>query len=318
MKPIKPESIKTTTDIYRNGNYIIIAGRSLHIFDIYGNFVAGRPDIRTPVKVSFIRDDRLLVDANRFYYFISLADGTDIWKSARRTNSYFPDKFAISNDESYAYDYYNGKIEMCVVRINLLTGKLSEVAFFPELHTTNDIICCDDEEGEEIPCLLQRHYCSISGKQISENGILYQYQDPFKGGRSYYWKAKWTYPGSRISNAFFCNSDTVITNDLLIHNVKTGEQYSLVENEEEWTPPENSFHECVPYIDRGYVVLVYDRCNVVVDYIKRKVIACYASDRITKGCIINDQYWIGTTKGVFRKPFPMMEEIPPKPAFSFI
>ena len=315
MKDNKLGRIKNVSSIYRKGNYVVLVGRSLYIFTVFGELIVHRSDIRFAWKIAFIGYEYLLIDTNRFYFLISLKDGTDVWKVRHNAENISLHKFAVSKNNSFAYDCYSKKFSTCLVKINLSTGVLSEVDFIPTLRATRDIICDYDED--ETPCLLQMHYCKISDEQISENGILYQHQDIVRLGSTFYWKAKWIYAETRIAHAFFCNPDTVITNDLLIHNVRTGEQFCLIENEANWTPPENSFHTCVPEMDRGYVVLIYDTCNVVVDLSKRKVIACYASDYIARGCIIDDQYWIGTNNGVQRKPFPIMEDIPPKPNMTY-
>ncbi len=315
MKAVTLNNIKNNADIVSKGDYVVLMGRYLYIFKTNGEFVAKRSDIRAPNKVAFIGEDRLLVDAGRFYCLMSLEDGVDIWKTVRKDPCDWSANFAISKDGRFAYDYYSGEISLGLVAINVSTGELSEHHCLPELRATKDIICDYDEE--ETPCLLQSHYCEISGKQISENGILYQYQDIVRAGSTYYWKAKWSYPGKRIVQGFFGSPDTVITNDLLIHNTRTGEQFCLIDNEKNWMLPKTRLIMCTSDFEKGYVFLIFDRCNVVVNYNERKVIACYATERIKQGCLVGDQYWISTKNGVVRKPFPLMEEIPPAPTITF-
>lgn len=303
-------NIKNIYGIFRNEKYVVMLGRNLWIFQVNGTYVACRKDIVNPYKIAFLPGDRLLVNGgNKQYNILSLTDGSEIWNVSQVKREGAADRFALSPDGMYAYDYYEWKDDLHFVRIDLKELCGSEYIVSPGLRATGDIIC--DNEGT--PCLLQRHYSVVSGSQISENGILLQYQENFELGSSYYWKYKWTFPSKQISHCFLDDADTIITNDLHVYRPSTGESYYLLENTPLWQPPENKHVFCRLDYSKKYIVVQFCNANAVIDYAKRELVACYASGyRI--GCIVEDEFWIGSENGVQRKPFPMIENIPDKKA----
>ena len=306
MKTPKIEQVKGDYWIFRNAKYVVLVGKKLLIFQVDGTFVVCREDIPNAFKVAFLPGDRLLTGGGKgAYHMLSLTDGTELWSITQQKRESSAEKFALSLDGVWAYDYYSWKDGLHFVRINLDRGEAEEYAVCPGLRSTTDIMC--DKDG--IPCLLQEHYANIAGEQISENGILYQYQDSFKPGSSFYWKCKWQFNGKRIARQFLGDTECVITNDLYVYNPKTGVGYYLLENDSAIHLPELEPVNCCIDYSGQYIVLMYNTVNIVVDWNARKAVACYVAD-YTKGCIVGNQFWVSSKNGILQKPFPSMEEIP--------
>lgn len=306
MKTAKLEQVKGNYWISRNNKYVVLIGKELWIFKVDGDFVACRKDIPNAFKVAFLSGDRALTGSGKSgYHLLSLKDGSDLWSIKPHKYETCAESFALSPDGVWAYDYYSWKDDLYVVKINLDHGEAEKYIVSPGLRCTKDILCDDDG----IPCLLQSHYSIISGEQVSDNGILYQYQDVLKKGSAYYWKYKWQFGGKQIVEQYLGNTDTVITNDLFVFTPQVGKGYYLLENEASPQFPElEPINVCLDYSGH-FIVLMYNTVNIVVDWKARKTVACYAAE-YTKGCVVDDQFWVSSKNGILRKPFPIMEEIP--------
>lgn len=308
MAGTRLEQIKGNYWISRNAEYVVLVGKMLWIFKVNGDFVACRKDIPNAFKVAFLPGDRVLTGSGKSgYHLLSLRDGSDLWSMKPHKYETCARRFALSPDGAWAYDFYYWKGDLCFVKIDLDHGETEGYIVSPGLCRTTDILC--DEDG--IPCLLQANYSIISGKQVSENGILYQYQDVLKKGSAYYWKYKWQFNGERIAKRYLGNTDTVITNDLYVYHIKTGDGYYLLENDMDTPMPALKPHDCCIDESGRYIILEYSTVNIVVDWNARKVVSYYAGD-FTKGCLVGDEFWVSTKNGIVRKPFPLMEEIPPE------
>ena len=308
MAGTRLEQVKGNYWISRNDEYVVLIGKELWIFKVDGDFVACRKDIPNAFKVAFLSGDRALTGSGKSgYHLLSLKDGSDLWSMKPHKYETCADSFALSPDGVWAYDYYSWKDHLYFVKINLVHGEVEKYIVSPGLRCTKDILCDDDG----IPCLLQSHYSIISGEQVSDNGILYQYQDVLKKGSAYYWKYKWQFGGKQIVEQYLGNTDTVITNDLFVFTPQVGKGYYLLENEvlpqlPKWEPVNIRLDH-----SGQFVVLMYPTVNIIVDREARRVVARYAGD-FTKGCLVGNEFWISTKNGIVRKSFPLMEEIPPK------
>ena len=299
------EKIKGIHTVVRSDRNVVAYGKKLYVATLAGEVIFCRNDIRNIFKIAFLPNNLLLVDSGKNYHLISLEDGSDIWKIEQSKREFNAPRFALSPCGTYVYDFCLYKGMYRLKKIYLETALIEEYLMDNELRTANDIQC--ELDGE--PALLRSHYSDIAGVRVSENGVIFPCREPFGSGSSYYWKNKWRFQGSQISYAFWESTETVLTNDLHIFHHATGEMQDLLENEDGWSPPAvapSSFS-----IDHSgqFLVLMYSKSNVIIDLNKRRVIAQYAGD-YTRGCIVDDEFWISSDSGILRKSFPLMEEIP--------
>ena len=87
--------------------------------------------------------------------------------------------------------------------------------------------------------------------------------------------------------------------------------YFLLENDPDWVEPSPGWTDVWFDESRKYLCLWYDNVNVVVDWEARKMVARYVG-KYTKGCLIDNEYWIFSEDKLRRMPFPLIEDIPPK------
>lgn len=300
------EKIKGKYFIFSNQNFVVLIGKKLYIFRADGTQIACRPDVPHAYKVAFISENKILTGGGKnAYHLISLEDGAEIWSIPQpKMNTHF-NKFALSTDNTEVYDFFRWNDTLYFLKINIETRESDVYPISGGLRTTKDIMC--DEKG--VPCLLQTHYERIGGEQVSQNGILYQYQDSFETGSEYYWKYKWQHQGTTIAENFLLDTETILTNDLYVFKPRTGKMSYLLENEDIWQAPELGPNDC--WFDQSgrYLTLMYLTSNVIIDWKERRRVAQYAAEYAV-GCLVHDEYWICSENVICRKPFPIIEEVP--------
>ena len=299
------EKLKGNFTIISSDRYVVAYGKKLCVYTLTGSLVFSRSDIRNIFKATFLKGDALLVDAGRCYFLISLVDGSDIWRIPQSKREFNSAHFAISPCGIIAYDFYLLNGSYYLQKIDLNNAQIEEYPMDNELRTAKDIQC--ESDGE--PAILRSHYSEISGRRVSENGIVYPIREPFGNGSSYYWKNKWQFEGSRIVYGFWKSTESVITNDLNIFHHATGGIQNLLKNESQWSPTELAPLSLNTDRSGRFLVLNYSRYNVVIDINMQCVVAQYVG-QYTQGCIIGDEFWISSDSGILRKSFPLMEEIP--------
>lgn len=299
------ESIHGNYRIIEQEGYVVFLGKYLQILRPDGGLVTCNSRLSNAFKAAFLPDHTLLVDGGKKeYHLISLNDGTEIWNIPQPRKEFSANRFALSPDFGLAYDYCLCKGDLYFAAIDLRSGTMDSYPVEKELRSTVDIVC--DQDG--IPCLLQGHFSQIAGVPKSENGILYQYQDIINKGSSYFWKAKWQFDGNRIALSFLFDADTVVTNDLWVYNTKNGSLYYLLKNEPAVKTLADSPVSCKLDSSSRYLIVMYQKYNLVVDIPKRKIAARYAAE-YSEGCLIGDQFWVSSKSGIVKKPFPCIEEI---------
>lgn len=301
------EKISDCQTIEYNGHYVVLLGKHIAIFNADGDMIAKRTDLRNVFKVLFTSSNSMLIDCGtqKAYIMLSLEDGSELWRISQPKHDYSSSCFASSSDGKYVYDYLDFKGHQIFVKIDMHERTLDYFLLDVGLRCTSDIVC----DTEDIPCLLEHHYETIGGKQISINGIRYQYQDALSLGGASDWKYKWGLPAPTISRFFLGSTDYILTNDLKIYEPKSQRLTDLIrENQEDFvftTPPS----ECQIDLSGRYVILKYRTFNLVVDWPVGKVIARYVAP-YTMGCIVGDTYWVSNGTNVERRPFPIMEDVP--------
>lgn len=295
--------------IWKKDDYIVLTGKKFCIYKMDGTCILSRAVLPLVLKVFFLPGDRLIIDCSRkkSYMVFSLRDGSELAVIKYPKAEIISDSFALSVNDGYLYDFYHRDERSFITKIDLSTYSLEAHEIIKQYNSVKDVIC--DADGT--PCLLMAHYLEVGDSEISENGIQYAYRDPVCPGSPVYWKAKWDFPFSQISWCFFGDLETILTEDLCVYKTKSGEKYSLTENSPDWKPP-MGLPGVFWFDDTGrYLHILYLQANVVIDMQERKVVAQYAAE-YKRGCLIDGEYWISNEVGIEKKPFPIIEDLPPE------
>lgn len=207
------DRLRGRCDIFFNGHYVVVQGKTLRIFHTDGSCIAWRKDLLYSGRTTFLSGDRMLISSKSVVHMVDLQSGEDLWTvplPKTETDLYH---FALTPDEScaYTYDHWDGRLLM--IRLDLNEREVDSYGVFYDSGATWDIIC--DEEG--IPCVLKSEYENIGGKEFSLNGIRIQDYDILYRGSSSYWKSKWQFDMNRVAKYFLGSIDRIVTSDLHIY-----------------------------------------------------------------------------------------------------
>ena len=301
------DKIKGNFYIYSNGEYVVLPGTKLYIFETDGSLVACRNDLRYAGRITFLSGNRMLLcSCKAVFHMINLCDGSDIWTAPYTKNELNVANLAVSHDESFVYTYDQWKGIHFISRLDLQTHEVDTYDMHMDSGATRGIIC--NETGT--PCLLKTLSETIGGKRFCQNGVRIHDFYGISPGNCTCWETKWSFDGNRSSLCFLDGTDTVVTTDLHIYRPSTGSSIDLLENESSWQRPERFPSDCWLDITNRYLCLKYQTANVIIDIHARKVVAQYAAE-YKRGCLVGNEYWICAGDRIHRKPFPAFEEAPP-------
>ena len=305
------DKLKNVYAVNFNGEYVVIAHTKLHILRPDGTLVACRSDLCYSSRVTFLSGNRMLLSSSKnVFHMIDLTTGEDLWTAPYRKNNLNIAPIAISPNEKFAYTYdaWSGRkyIDCFISQLNLETHEFEIAEMHLDAGASRDI-CCEDETT---PCLLKTAIESIGETSYLISGV--RLHDFFCGDARYTntWKTKW-YAAIPCPSpmCFFGSTDKIVTSDLHIYTPGTKEDVNLLENETQYTLPKDLPDCCWMDHTGRYLCVQYYEGNMIIDTQERKVAATYKGE-YKKGCLIGSEYWLGTEKGVVRKPFPAFEEIP--------
>jgi len=302
------DKLKEIYSIYHNGEFIVIPHTKLHILRPDGTLVACRSDLRHAGRITFLSRNRMLLCSNKnLFHMIDLNTGEDLWTAPNTKSNLNSAPIAISSNENYAYTYDNRNGKNFISQLNLDTHEVESIEMYLDAGATQDI-CCDDDDT---PCLLKTRIETIGGKNFLICGVRLHNFYYLEAGFTNNWKTMWyrELPCVESPMIFFGSADRMVTSSLHIFTPATGEVLSLLENETEHTLPQESPASCWMDCNGQYLCLRYMEGNVVIDTQSRKIAATYAAKN-RKGCLIGNEYWLGTENGIVRKTFPAFDEIP--------
>lgn len=305
------DELRGAYSIYHHNDYVILLGSNLLIFDTNGKLIRARKDIKNVKKVQFLSKARILVDCGlqEAYIMLSLIDGTELWRVKQPRLDLTGHRFAVTPDESYAYDIYDLYERYYLVKIDLENYTIVKHKLDPALRTIRDIMC--NENGEL--CLLVTHYDDSGEQAKSINAV----QIVSEGGNAADKLIKycWEFAFPRIAGFFFDSTKEILTQDLHIYETHSGKCLNLLENEKDLTISYRSPSYFNLNATKRYATFMYMHKNIVVDITQRKIVAQYAAE-YKKGCKVGEEFWVCSDDRVLRKPFPAIEDIPPsKPHF---
>ena len=302
---LEMEKIKGIYSLIKYNEYIIAYGKGLYILNTDGVVLSQRKDLKNVFKVAFLSDDTIIADCGsiREYVIISLPTGKDIGRIKQPKMNYSCLKFVVSEDGRFVYDYYKLNCECHIARIDITQ---MQILFFPldiGLRATVDHILDEDETL----CFLQTQLEEISNKMVYSNGVRYEYFDTAKGyGSSYYWKAKWDFEHPKRSCQFMGSANKILTNDLYVYDVLDKSTEYLLKNDPCSWNLEKNFSNCHITKDGRYIIIFYNKSNVIIDRTNKCLIARYYMEQ-RQGCIVGNEFWIATDDSIICKPFPFIE-----------
>lgn len=321
LRRIELSSVKDCGVIFAHGNSVILSGKNPWLFRKDGSFVAKYKQIRNAYDMVFLPGNIVVMDglADQSYHFISLDTGELLWSCIKKgKRDFFPRKFAVSDDGEIVYYVYSIKRILYVDRLILSERNCSTYSIPLPLGTDSlgaTAHCYCDANG----CLCMFQTFLLPQKDENEKSYFFQGilqwhpDDPIST-----WKHHWTVP-SGIGSTFrscSCNDEYVLLDNLKVCTLKNGKIFDLLENQQNMPPV---FGGCrVQAYDYKKKLLTvqfsYSGSNMIVDCSQKKIVSHYvpSSRSHIGGCLINDEFWMGSDDGIVKRPFPHMDALPTK------
>ena len=315
MKKIGLTAIKDCEVIFAHDDSVIISGKNPWLFRKDGSFVAKYKTIRHAFSAVFLPGNIVFLDGwmDQAYHYISLDTGELLWSHVQKgARDFTPRIFTATADGNIVYYVYSIKNNLHVDKLVLSDKTCATYSIPLSMRATYHCYC--DERG--YLCMLQSFLLPKEGQNSQSNrffGVIQWHpsdQNPT-------WKYQWIMPtGTPECMVCSCNDEYALLGNLKIRNFESGEVFELLEDQTD-----------VPPVSGGYSVEAYDEVrklltihftasgsNVVIDCQARKIVAHYIPfDRDhPSGCLIGDEFWIGSDDGIVKRPFPHMDPFPRK------
>ena len=309
-------SVIDCSAIYTNGTYVFACGRKTYLFRKDGTFVAAYKDMRYPSKIAFLSETEAIVDSgySGSYYLIALETGEIKWsgiqKGRRMVHS---THFAVSSDGKTIYDQcllVNGSLHVDVMQPHVGIHNFFQMK--AGYRVTKNAFC---DKNNRL-CLMQTQVRDIEDNETQNAPIVYQcgileVSEEYATSR---WKCQWEYELCKGHHIYGTDGRYVLFEDFFVEDLLTGSVYSLLENDINAHLQAGSF-TCAYDPQKNYLTVSYysgKRMNVVIDCTKRKRIAQYERESGSagfKGCVVGNEFWMGTENGIMKYPFPNCDTI---------
>lgn len=313
MKSASLATVKDCEVIFARDNTVLLSGKNPWLFRKDGTFVAKYKTVRKAYDMIFLPGNLAFLDGwlDESYHFISLDTGEILWSHQQKGRRDFtPRKFAATADGKIVYYVYSVKNILHVDQL-VLSEKSCTTYTIPFSKGATYHCFCDDRG---YLCILQSFLLpkeDEGSKSFEFYGILQWHpndQNPI-------WKYQWTVPtGPLNSTVRICNDEYVLLGNLKVRNLKNGEMFFLLENQKEMVPPFGAYTVKAYDKERNLLTIrfTWSCSNVVIDCKARKIVAHYVPfDRDhSSGCLIDDEFWMGSDEGVVKRPFPHMDPFP--------
>lgn len=314
MRNIGLESVTDCDVIFEYGNSVIFCGKNPWLFRKDGSFVAKYKSIRNAYNMVFLPGNCAFVEGglDRSYHYISLDTGEVLWthpQKGRRDTT--PSLLAVTADGEVVYYVYSIKRLIHVDRL-VPSEKCCTTYTIPFCRGATYHCYCDEQENL---CLLQTFLPKKEDDESQSfriNGILRWNPDD----QVPIWKHQWTEPIGSWNLVRVCNDEYVLMANLNVLCLKTGEIFSLLENQTDMPPIFGGYTVQAYDSERQYLSIgfTYSCSNIVIDCKSRKLAAHYVpfSREHVSGCLIDGEFWIGSDDGVVKRQFPHMDPFPRK------
>lgn len=310
-------NLKSVTDcelIFAYNDTVILSGKNPWIFRQDGTFVAKMKAIHKAYEIAFLPENMVLMDglADQNYHYVSIDSGEILWSIPKKCKrSVTPNQFAVTPNGQVVYYVYQADDVLCVDRITIEEKSCTTYTIPTGLCATHHCYC--DSEGELL--LLQ----SFQSKERLDDGSLNS--TPYLGvlkwtqdSPSPIWKYLWR---SDFKFDFFpslCNDEYVLFNNLTAKSFKNGEIINLLENNKEINRGPGLIQVSAYDATRKLLTVRFTHSwsTIIIDCNARKIVSHYApiSRGLSGGCLIGNEFWIGTFDGVVKRPFPYMDDFP--------
>lgn len=316
MRRIGLDSIKDCEVIFAHDDYVILSGKNPWLFRKDGSFISKYKSIRHGYSMLFLPENIAFVDGwmDQSYHYISLDTGELLWSHVQKGKRDFtPRIFAATDDGNIVYYVYSIKKILHVDQL-VLSEKSCTTYTIPFSKGATYHCYCDDQG---YLCLLKSFLLPKEDEYCRGDcffGILRWHPND----QTPTWKYQWIEPtGSLDCTVRTCNDDYALLGNLKVRCLKSGEVFNLLENQGEMPP-----------ISGGYSIEAYDAgrqlltirftstsSNIIIDCKERKIVAHYmpfSYHEHVGGCLIDDEFWIGSDDGIVKRPFPHMDPFPKK------
>lgn len=309
------KKMRVASGIYKHGQYIIITGKKTFSLDLVDATTYRYPEILPySGKTTHLDLGRCFVEGGGDcqHHLLDLAQGRTIHSFTTHPGRWLRAfHFAVSPDKRWAYDYWKYKEDKhyigCFDTKNL---KAFQVEYPADLRVLDGMVCIAEHEL----LVLEAQGDSHGGESRVVNQISHAVIK--KGSLKIVNKKRWTLP----SEYQYLSTDGryVLYRNMHVYDTQTGNIIDLLENTQVHLPLwfRNGVICGQFYKERNLLQLYSTDMTTFIDCEKRAVAAIYSShindeeNQVgLEGCLIGNEFWWGTSKGIIRKPFPMFEEV---------
>ncbi len=317
MDRVGLHSVRDCDMMVTNGTDVLASGKSVWLFRSDGTFVAKLGSLRRMWKAAFLPNHRALIDCygDGSYHYVSLEDGTVLWSVPKKGRQLrWADVFAISSNGSVVYDFCRDHKNNFIVSKICPEEKRIEQKIIPNALRT-DRCWFFDKDG--ILCVHQTHWIGTNGAidpdldndDTCQFGILAVADQ--EGYMEPYWKQEWQGPSLSIARS---DGIHALLNDLKVYALADGRTFSLLTEEDAARYPKVHISHSSFYPEQMLLVITDSllQQTLIIDCVSRRVLAAYLYDKDGSGfvgCIIGNEYWMGTSNGIVRQTLPDRKEI---------
>lgn len=309
-KNISPSKLKKCNSIFRLGEYVVAFTGCVHIFRTDGSYVASVRTRSFPLKIIRLRGHNVLIACRKVYYYISLENGEILWEAARFKETLVTTPYFCSfGDNATVYDIYKYEDKLLVAVI-LPEERQIETFELPRTGGISDFSCDDDGMLR----FLQYRYYSDSPTAVDTDPqcrmFRWQLLQVAKNHQvtELYSEEECVIPSDPEGNIAipeYYRNGCILFHDLTVLNLHTMKRFDLLENDTDPRHPAESF-----FLDydkqQNYLAVTYlsDLHAEIIDCSAKKRIAQFprADLSLSVGCIVDDEYWVGTYSGIIRRP----------------
>lgn len=306
MRRFSLDTVIDCEKIFQQGDTVIFSGKHPWIFRKDGTYIGKIKSISRAYEMLFLPNNTVFMDGcgDRSYHYVSLDTGEVLWCLPQKGRRYLaPQKMAVSPDGTTVYYLYcvgssfgNLYIDKIVPEERLCTTKKAP----PIKGAVCGFFC--DKSGDL--CILYSVACSHDIRLYKLNPATLEIVscDEF----TYVSQGGWKMAG---------DDQYIIFDDWNVYALRTGETFSLMEHEPQ-TVQRNPFVIDGYDPDRKLLTVHYldHGSTVILDCEKHKIAAHYRpiSSGLHGGCLLDNEFWIGSYEGIVKRPFPHMDPFPRK------
>ena len=304
MRKFTFESVEDCEKIFLHHDTVVFTGKHPWIFRKDGTYIAKIKGISRAYQMTFLPNQTVFMDGagDQSYHYVSLDTGEVLWsipKKGRRNLP--PQRMTASPNGGKIYylscvgsDFGAEYIDTIVPEVRSITTQKSPLNKGP----VSGFWCNADGSLS----ILRRVVCSNDFQlfQLDAQSLEIISCQEFKAI-------------SNSNDAVTSNDTYILFDDWKVYAIKTGEMFSLLANEHK-TVKRNPFVVDGYDPDRKLLTVHYldHGSTLIIDCVKRKIAAHYRpiSNDLCSGCLVGNEFWIGSYGGVVKRPFPYVDPFP--------